>query len=378
MYSIEEICNNLSCWFEEQEYIGYDPYQLNRYRWIIAKRLQKPKLATLFLQKLIIPKALGLIIRGNVNLYLRSKKPDVLSQNEKIIRILLNNSYNSGYQNSAWGWPFSWTSGFGLIYPEGYPLSVVTAEIGHAFLDHYEVKPSEELKAICGKVADALINEIGFTKINNEEICFHYTNLDKYFVINTNTYVASYLARLHSIQPKKEYYDLSSRACKFTLTYQQDDGSWYYYAPPFVQKNKTIDNRHTGFTIVALQWANKFLKDKSINEAISKGWEFYRKNFVSDYKPKNSLNSIFPIDIHNVAQLIITATECGDKKLAEGCAQWAIESMSNKKDEFYYQMYQDGTIIKIPFFRWNQAWMYRALTLFQERWENEKSNGTKQ
>ena len=371
---IKDVCNNLYHWFIDQEYAGYDPYQLNRFRRSVSKRIPKGRVSLLFLKKLTIPKALGLIIRGNASLYRATGNSQYLSQNETIIQILLREKYD-GYEYPAWGWPFSWTSGLGFKYPCGYPLSVVTAEIGHAFLDHYQIRPDPALKAICVGIADALTHEIGFEEFDDEKCCFYYTHLDRYFVINTNAYAASYLARLHSIYSKQEYLDLSLRACMFTISQQQKNGSWYYYAPPFLESNKTIDNRHTGFTIVAMLWANQYLKLNKIEDSIAKGWRFYEQNFVHECMPKYKLNNLFPIDMHDIAQLIITSVECGNNQLSEKCAQWAIENMSDGRVEFYYRMYSDGKITKIPFFRWSQAWMYRALTLMLERgYGNERFN----
>ena len=383
MIGIEKFTQNLARWLRKNNYVGYDPYQLQSMKlWPILNILSSPKLPKIFLskffvppvfdlairqnKKLLIPKALGLTIRGNISMFKKTKKKALLSQNENLIQTLMDNRYPS-YNNPSWGVPFSWKSSFGWLYPEGYPAAIVAAEVGHAFLDHYEIQPSRELKATCCGIAEALINETGFTQINGQQVCFHYTDLDKYFVVNVNTYAASYLARLYSVVPDKKYYDLSLAAIKFTLSHQQSDGSWYYYAPPFVQTNRRIDNRHTGFTLVSLLWANKVLNNNNISEAVQKGWQFYRQNFVSAFKPKWSMDSLFPIDMHDVAQLIITATEFGDLELARGCAQWAIDNMSNNNDEFYYRMYQNGTIIKVPFIRWNQAWMYRAISLLLEK-----------
>ncbi|MBN2463128.1 MAG: hypothetical protein JXB43_05960 [Dehalococcoidia bacterium] len=383
MIGIEKFTQNLSLWLRTNNYVGYDPYQLQLMKlWPILNIMTSPRLPNFFLnkslmprlydlaikqnKKLLIPKALGLIIRGNISMFKKTKKISLLSQNETLIQMLIDNRYPS-YSNPSWGVPFSWKSGFGLFYPEGYPAAIVATEVGHAFLDHYEIKPSRELKMTCRGIAEALIKETGFTQIDGQRVCFHYTDLDKYFVVNVNTYAASYLARLHSIIPDKKYHELALAAIKFTLSQQRDDGSWYYYAPPFVQTNKLIDNRHTGFTLVSLLWTNKILNRKDIAKAVQKGWQFYRQNFISDFNPKWSMDSLFPIDMHNVAQLIITAAEFDDLELAQGCAQWAIDNMSNNKDEFYYRMYQNGTIIRIPFIRWNQAWMYRAIALLLEK-----------
>jgi hypothetical protein len=258
--------------------------------------------------------------------------------------------------------PFEWTSGFGLSYPRGYPALIVTSEIGHSFLDHYIVSPSPEVKKACINIGEAIVNEIGFTQINEQNVCFHYTGIDHYFVNNTNAYAAAYLARLSDIVFNKRYYELALAACKFVEANLLDNGCWFYYAPPFVERNRAIDNRHTGYTIVGLLWANAILKDRDIEKAIDKGWEFYRHNFLEECIPKSRMDSLYPVDMHDVAQLIVTASELGEIKLARDCARWAIDNMSNTTDEFYYRLYPNGTVIKIPFVRWNQAWMYRALT----------------
>jgi hypothetical protein len=383
MSDILEIVSNLAVWFKNNDYVGYDPYQLIGSKvWPFLKsstslNAKKCKIwqypvenifnLTIHTQKkILVPKSLALIIRSNVSLYKISKDQSLLDLNNQLIQRLIKTKY-SDYKNYAWGVPFSWKSGLGQIYPPEYPALIVTAEIGHAILDQYEVQPSKELLIICESIASALIDEIGYTHIDNNKLCFHYTALDKYFVTNTNSYAGSFLVRLASVVSNYNYTKIAESSLLFTMDEQNSDGSWYYYAKPFSHKNKYIDSRHTGFTLVSLLWANRILKNNRINDAIIKGWKYYLNNLIVQEIPKSSPTSFFPIDIHDISQLIITSAEMGDMKLSEDCIRWSIANMSNKINKFYFRIFKNGIIIKIPFIRWNQAWMYRALTLFMER-----------
>ena len=86
--------------------------------------------------------------------------------------------------------------------------------------------------------------------------------------------------------------------------------------------------------------------------------------------PKCSPRHVFPVDIHDVAQAIITATELQDWNLVMKITKFAIDNMSNKKDEFYYKYFENGKTNQTVFLRWGQAWMFKALSLFLER-QNE-------
>jgi len=83
----------------------------------------------------------------------------------------------------------------------------------------------------------------------------------------------------------------------------------------------------------------------------------------------------YPIEIHNQSQGIITFSKMN--KFIDGCldfatviAKWTIKNMQDKEGYFYYQKYP-LIINKIPYMRWNQAWMLLALTTL-EYYTNEQ------
>jgi hypothetical protein len=367
---LKEICLNLHNWFVENDFKGHDPYLMGkffgRYTYYYYKYNPFPKFMFYFIRKIILQKAIGLIIRGNVSMYRSTGDPLYLDENKMLISLLAEHKHKN-FKYPSWGWPFRWNGG-GIIYPKDYPIAVVSSEIGHAILDHYECTHDKSFLRLCEGIGNYLIKENGY-KSYKGNICFHYTNiLPDVLVHNTNVYTASFLARLNNYV-KKDYSDLITKAIRFTLSYQNEDGSWYYYAPPFLPKKGNgiyIDNRHTGFTLVALKWTIEVLEIEGVREAIENGWRYYRKNFFEGVIPKSHVDQIYPIDMHDISQAIITSSEFDHLDLAKEVALWAILNMSNKKDEFYYRKF-DRKLIKIPFFRWNQAWMYRALTLLYQK-----------
>ena len=82
-------------------------------------------------------------------------------------------------------------------------------------------------------------------------------------------------------------------------------------------------------------------------------------------------DGIYPIDIHSVAQSIITLLElkgldAGSVSLAHSVFDWASENMWDRQGYFYYQVlpfYKN----KISYMRWSQAWMLLALATLLEK-----------
>jgi len=375
-----EITENLRNWFKSNGYKGIDPYFLDEKGFKLSSKIPIIKVTRQLLKPLhshinkklfssfsprIIPKALGLIISGNSSLYKVNPMQEYLDENDFLIKLLVDNR-NRNFQNYAWGWPFEW--GKDVRYPFNYPLAIVTSEIGHAILNYYECKLDEKLLTFSDRIAKFLLFENGYAE-KEGAICFYYSSLCRRLVINVNTYVASFLLRL-SVYIDNDYGELAKRAIRFTLDKQNEDGSWYYDA----NIGKSIDNRHTGFTLCALKWSNHLLNQGNIDIAIKRGWDFYRNNMFEGVFPKWSPDTIFPVDVKDVAQAIITSVELGDISFAEKLIDFALENFFNGKDEFYFKLFKNGNVNKTVFFRWSQSWMFRALSLFLERINQGKFN----
>ena len=83
--------------------------------------------------------------------------------------------------------------------------------------------------------------------------------------------------------------------------------------------------------------------NENFTDTIQKGFGFYRNNFfTADGLPKYYHNRIYPIDIHSIAQSIITLVEFkafdeGNLYLAKRIFIWSLKIMQSKKGYFFYQ-----------------------------------------
>lgn len=272
---------------------------------------------------------------------------------------------SKGYSGFCWGYPFDWQSR--VFIPKGTPSGVVTSIAAHAFLDAYEILGEEKYLKVAKSCCEFILNDLNIDKVDEDKICFSYTPIDNFHVHNANLFSASTLLRTYTYLKKEEYKDFGIKAINFTVSHQNKDGSWYYWAPPDKLLYR-IDNYHTGFVLECLNIGRRVLDDEfEYEEALRRGLEFYAKNlFLEDGTPKITHDAIYPIDIHSCAQAIITFSELADFEpkylnMAEKVAKWTIKNMQDEKGYFYYRIYK-RYVDKTPYIRWGQAWMLRALS----------------
>ena len=115
----------------------------------------------------------------------------------------------------------------------------------------------------------------------------------------------------------------------------------------------------------------RYAETREFDGQIALGFRFYRDHFFAEGGvPKYYHNATFPIDIHCVAQSIITLLELKDLEsdnveLTDSVLGWAVQNMWDKRGYFYAQKLPYFTM-RIPYMRWAQAWMLLALATFLE------------
>lgn len=367
-------CEALRLWFEKKNFRGNDPYQLDeaafKHKSIpFIKQIRAlvrpfhsliPRQIFSYMPDILIPKALGLIMAGHSSLYALSSDKVYLDGCQVLLQ-LLKQSRNLDYKHSCWGWPFEW--GSTIRYPYNTPLVCVTSPIGHALLDFYEVSGDKEALNMALDVASYLMTENGHIDFD-DSICLYYSPRNQELAFNSNIMAASFLLRLYKHTEDETFSIFASKAIKFVAEGQNPDGSWFYTSEESGNKADTvIDNRHTGFVLEHLQICRDVGELINLGKVIDCGWDYY-ETFLIDggVLTKWSPGQIYPIDIHDVAQVIITASAGGNFMLADGVVKWVMDKMFNGKDEFFYKFFENGRVNKAVFLRWNQAWMYRALT----------------
>ena len=97
---------------------------------------------------------------------------------------------------------------------------------------------------------------------------------------------------------------------------------------------------HTGYNLIALHRFGRFTGREDFKRNIESGFVFYRTHFFEDgCLPKYYHDRLYPIDIHSIAQSIITLTELkeyhsGNLDLARSVCGWALENMKDRSRIF--------------------------------------------
>lgn len=319
---------------------------------------QNPKSLALFSSGLFKLSNLGLVADSEAALLLLNRLIDLRSPEKSYF---------------CWGYNFNWQNRSFLL-PKFEPNIISTTFAGNALLDAYEKYRNDCYLEMALSAGQFILKGLNITE-NSDGICFSYTPLDHSQVHNANLLGAAFLSRLYSVTAEKESFDFAVRAARFTIGRQNRDGSWPYSEN---RSQRWIDNFHTGYNLVALKKFSQYTGDGSVIDNIQRGFQFYRKNFfTANGLPKYYHYRMYPIDIHSIAQSIITLVELNNldesaMELAIHICRWALENMQSKKGYFFYQQRRLFKI-RISYMRWSQAWMFLALCTLLEELDHGRS-----
>jgi len=381
------ICLRAYC--ASNQYKGYDPYDgLNsklfqaipfisknkyaRLAWIqLFKRLPFNLRSFVGIKKEYNPKGLGLFLNGYCNLYHQdtdSLKQLGLSHEEikeklvffadKIIEMISPN-----WSGACWGYNFDWQAR-AFFQPKGTPTVVASTFIAYALMDAYDILKDKKLLDVAISVKDFVLQDLNKSYDENGNYAFSYSPLDKTQVFNASLLGSRLLARVHAYTGDMQLLVEAKKSVQFCVDHQREDGSWGYGTLPFHQ---WVDNFHTGYNLECISEYQKYSGDSSYSENIEKGFKYYIDTFFTEEGiAKYYNNSVFPIDIHAPAQLIVTLSKLGkleeNKALADKVLNWAISNMQDKKGYFYFQKKKCFTS-KTPYIRWAQAWMFYTMSI---------------
>ena len=374
---IERSLEKLESWLIGQDFKGDDPFDALRSpvirrlrfksRWMGVAWVQLLRRSPINVRRLfgITPaynaKGMGLFLASYVRAYRITASPSTRHRINFFRDWLLANRCPS-FPEACWGYNFDWPNR-AFFAPAGTPNIVSTVFISNALLDRYDLFGDSEDLAIARSACDFLMKRL-FSLADSTGECFGYTPLDKRFVHNANLLGASLLARVARITGEQALSVRASKAVSFSMSRQHADGSWGY---GISQADAFIDNFHTGYDLVSLADYARDAQDDSFDENITRGYRFWKETFfTADGLPRYFSNKLYPIDIHAVSQTILTFLRFAswDPEAAERAfrmAEWAIANMQEKQGCFDFRI---GRYFRnrIPYIRWSQAWMMRALS----------------
>ncbi|MEA3286946.1 MAG: hypothetical protein U9Q77_06180 [Candidatus Marinimicrobia bacterium] len=380
MSDFEKSLAGIEKWFKENPYYGYDPFDvkghpltLNLQKYSILRKASNivfevaPRLSrqVLGVKSSINHKGIGLIATANLIRYRESGAQHYLDCAEEYLRYLMKNR-SSDYPGYSWGYPFDWQSK--ILIPAGTPSVVVTVLVGEAFLTYKEITNSSEYDDVIKGISKFITHGLNVST-REAGICFSYTPLDNYLVHNANMFAAYYLIRTGIKYDNVDWVFKGKAALMFTLSEQQHDGGFTYWgkeiAPPF------IDNFHTGYVLRMLHRINKLDPMLEISKAIELGVEYYINRLFRNNFPLRALNSIYPIDIHTVNEILLVYSELEEYRTKleptfKKTLDYLLCSMQGPVGVFHYRHYFLFKV-KTPFFRWSQAWTYLSLATLRDQ-----------
>ena len=178
---------------------------------------------------------------------------------------------------------------------------------------------------------------------------------------------------MYSYTKEQKLISEAKHSIDFCISHQQIDGSWSYGTLSF---HNWVDSFHTGYNLECISEYMKYSDDRSYDSFVEKGLAYYLRNFFTeDGMPKYFNQSLYPIDLHCPAQLVVTLSRLGLLKkheiIVNKVLEWSINNMQDKRGFFYYQRGKYFTN-KIAYIRWSQAWMLFGLTTYLKN-KNEES-----
>jgi hypothetical protein len=365
------------------DWAGYDPYDATNSRLFETLPFLNSRLPRLVLTQLLKrspinirllllipptqnPKAIALFLSA----LLKPSKTEPADR-ENLIRLMIDRLIalrSAGVSYWCWGYSFPWQTRT-ILVPAGAPNLVCTTFVADALLDAYEQRRDSQCLSMAVSAAEYILNELYWTDESSIAGFGYPLPSVRNQVHNANLLAAALLCRVYKHTGEERFFGTAMKVARYSATKQQADGSWYYGEAP---SQRWIDNFHTGYNLCALRSISRCVETTEFESCIRRGFEFYRDHFFrEDGAARYFHNRTYPLDIHSVAQSIITLLafrdlDPGSVSKAHSVFQWAMDHMWDDRGFFYYRVLRVCTI-RTSYMRWSQAWMLLAIsTLLSE------------
>jgi len=311
-------------------------------------------------------KGMGLFANAFLKFYEFSGDATILNNSQNCLDFLLSKSLKNEYFEHCWaGHYFEFQSINSNLKPT-VPDIISTVTCASAFLQDFKTTGSNRSLDVVKSAIEFMIDDLYVE--DGDKYFFKYTPKSEQntIVYNASTCGVRLLSQVARYINCSNYLKVSENVMDYIVSKQKPDGSWYY-SETNSNERKQIDF-HQGFILNSLYDFIKILNtnDDTYMGAIKRGIDFYKnEQFTQNGICKYRWPRVYPIDIHNQAQGIITFSKMAEMNpeylnFAQTIAKWTINNMQDEGGYFYYQKWP-FFINKIPYMRWSQAWMMMAL-----------------
>jgi hypothetical protein len=378
---VQHVTLELLDYCRKNNWAGYDPYDALNSPLFEAMPVLDSRLPRLALTQLLKrspinirplfgipptqnPKALGLFLTALLKLWKLGLSEEI---EVRTLIDLVTQSRSAGANYWCWGYSFPWQTRT-IVVPRGTPNLVCTTFVVTALLNAYDALADERLLEVAVNVGEYFINELYYTEKPDVASFSYPLPGAKTKIHNANFLAAGFLCRLFHYTKDERFLEPALKVARYSASKQRSDGSWPYGELP---KQEWIDNFHTGYNLGGLQAICSYLPTSEFEPSIRRGFDFYLNHFFrADGAARYFHDRTYPIDIHCVAQSILTLLEfqhlsTTSLALLTSVYSWTIKHMWDEVGYFYYRVLRSVTI-RTSYMRWSQAWMLLALATLTE------------
>ena len=292
--------------------------------------------------------------------------PDWLRQGAAFIQAL-EQERCAGDAEYCWGYPFAWATCFGT-WPAGTPLITSTPYAYEAFEAAHEATGDPRHLAVMESIARFAQTRIGTASVAPGTEASAYSPYDQRRVVNASAYRGFLLAAAGSRFGRPDWLAEARATLAFVLWSQQPDGSWFYAMDG---KDAFVDNFHTCFVLKNLCKAWRVLGDEELRAAIDKGYGFYKSHLLDGRGlpvpfARTQRLTLQRRDLYDFAEginlgLLLAGMDHDASAIAMDLMRHVLERWALEDGHFATRETVFGRNT-IPYHRWAQAQMFRALT----------------
>jgi hypothetical protein len=371
---VQDGAEGLLRWIGSRDWRGHDPFDLllspwaapvRPFRWPSVVWTQIGRRSPIDFRRALSvpphenPKALALGILGCMSLRAAGRREAGAGA---VASGLVDRLLAAEAEGGGWGYPFPWANRHFKV-AAGTPSGVVTAFATQALLAARDggLVPAARIDDIEGSVlrgADFVHRRLRRLATPHGPL-LSYTPVDERAVHNASVLASTVLARGASLPGGDSgWADLATGVASSTLSAQRADGSWPYGTSG---RDGFIDSYHTGYVLTALRELDGTLPLDGVGPALDRGFRYWKRAFLAGPAVGPAPHVSFPVDLHGLAQGILTLLEWNEKGEAMRLAGWAM-GHARRADGAFVFTWSPRRVNRIAYLRWVQSWMFRALS----------------
>jgi hypothetical protein len=215
-----------------------------------------------------------------------------------------------------------------------------------------------------------VFEDLNDTTTGTDSAACSYTPNDWGKVVNASAYRAFLLFDAARRFQNDAFRAKAWKNLRFILENQQKDGSWLYAIDNPAEA--FIDNFHTCFVLKNLHKINRDLQSADVQEAIRRGYAWYRKALFDEHDNPKSFAiaprlQIVRLEMYNVAEAITLGVLLRNEiprslDLAETLAARLVRCYGLPAGHWVTRVYLGGIKHTVSFLRWPQSQLFLALT----------------